>query len=1293
MLWGFVVTLVVLLAVYVSLGQVLTSMTGSYQQQILKELNRRAPFTIDARSVGAEWHSFTPVLILQDLRLTMPGASGRAIDLTEGRIGIDVASSLRTWSLQMTRLQLDGLQLSGELTEQGRLRIRGFETGESSLRDWAENYLLNLDDLVLSGIQLELAMPAGELRGFELELQLSRERSRRRLDAELRSSRGLRVVALGEGLGNPFKPDEFDGEFHLDIDIPEVGALDTVLVQLLPEVLFEGRLGMQVWSSWKRGVATAEVQLEVEEFEVFPTDQSWRVPLDRLAFDASLVDRGDRWDLFIADLHVVAGQTSLRVPRLQLNAWGETLRLRAMELPLEPLAVLVAGLEPVPPTAAEVVAALRPRGSLTALQVNVADISSLADGWDIQARFRQVAVESWRGAPGVTAASGFVEAAPGWARVLLDSQQFTMDFPTVYQQPLHYEELYGTIDVNWDPGRVTLASGLIQARAAEGRVPVMFGLSIPLEESTVGLEMDLLVGLENTNAGQRAKYIPYILDEHLLAWLEGSISAGIIEQGGFLWRGALISGAPGLNTVQLFFNVDDAALDYHPDWPAVTGIEGTVLINDGAVSVWADRASLLDSAVDSLSVEVWPDDGGRLRLAIDASLEGPAADGLVVVNGSGLDRLAGGAFSRWQLSGDASTKLNLAIDLGDEGGPPQVGVTTRFAGVDLEINPGELPVRNISGELAYSTAQGFSSTDLVGELWGRPLAAAVGQGAAGRRKRSAVTIDLASVVDIGDVRQWLGLELLGFASGRSAVTVQVVVPSGAPGWLRVVTDLDGISLDLPSPWGKPAGTHRQLIVDLAQNGNDVALGLELEGGLKSRLDLAGGGLRSAALAFGEEPVEPEAGVVRITGRAGRVDVAEWSRFIGAYLWSDPAGDDSREAGTGGGPGDAVPPLVLRVDQLQVAPLVVGGREISELEFDLAGSTRQWQLAARSGWLQGELLYVGEEQASQLVLHRLDLAGLPSGSSEGDSIVELPRLAVTIDDLRQGERALGNLAFDLRTEGEVLIADNITGDIVGLQLPATSPGRLGWYQGEGGHTELQASLHFTDLGQTLKQLGYQAIVATEEGEFDLALEWPGGPQEFSLEQSRGVLQVDVGKGRFLDAPPSASGTLRVVSILNLAEIVQRLSLSHMFEEGIPFDQVEGQVSLQEGIIEVAKMDVQGSSSSFQFSGTSTVASRSLDGELVVTLPVANNLPWVAALTAGLPVAAGVFVLSKVFEKQFNRLTSAVYGASGTWDDPKIKFERIFDDTDPAAVIAREIRSGTADPGAAAVQGAPVQPSSP
>ena len=89
-----------------------------------------------------------------------------------------------------------------------------------------------------------------------------------------------------------------------------------------------------------------------------------------------------------------------------------------------------------------------------------------------------------------------------------------------------------------------------------------------------------------------------------------------------------------------------------------------------------------------------------------------------------------------------------------------------------------------------------------------------------------------------------------------------------------------------------------------------------------------------------------------------------------------------------------------------------------------------------------------------------------------------------------------------------------------------------------------------------------------------------------------------------------------------------------------------------------MEVKGPSS-FQFSGVADVAGRSMDGELVATLPVVNNLPWVAAFTASLPVAAGVYVVSKLLQKQVNRLSSAVYSVTGSWEDPQVEFEHIFD----------------------------------
>ena len=61
-----IVTLIVVLAVYVSLGRMLTSLTRVYQREILQEINARVPFTIDAQAVGAGTDYLpVPVPVLQ----------------------------------------------------------------------------------------------------------------------------------------------------------------------------------------------------------------------------------------------------------------------------------------------------------------------------------------------------------------------------------------------------------------------------------------------------------------------------------------------------------------------------------------------------------------------------------------------------------------------------------------------------------------------------------------------------------------------------------------------------------------------------------------------------------------------------------------------------------------------------------------------------------------------------------------------------------------------------------------------------------------------------------------------------------------------------------------------------------------------------------------------------------------------------------------------------------------------------------------------------------------------------
>ncbi len=73
-LWAVAVVAVVVLALYVSVGRILLGNLQQYQGDVLRELNARVPFRIEAQALRGEWHAFTPEIVLSDLSVTFPGS-------------------------------------------------------------------------------------------------------------------------------------------------------------------------------------------------------------------------------------------------------------------------------------------------------------------------------------------------------------------------------------------------------------------------------------------------------------------------------------------------------------------------------------------------------------------------------------------------------------------------------------------------------------------------------------------------------------------------------------------------------------------------------------------------------------------------------------------------------------------------------------------------------------------------------------------------------------------------------------------------------------------------------------------------------------------------------------------------------------------------------------------------------------------------------------------------------------------------------------------------------------------
>jgi uncharacterized protein (TIGR02099 family) len=1261
-LWKLLVLLVVLLAIYVSAGRYLMANIGALRPALLAQLNERLPFGIEVQRVEGAWEAFSPRFRFTELLITQPGSDAAPVRVGRGELTLDIPGSVVAGSLQLSELSLSGLALRARLTAEGGIEVEGFETrNPGALQAWLTDFLPRVRRLSLLDNALTL-VDANAERELVLDLSLTRDGNQRIVSARV-SGDTLSLQAQASGLGNPLRPLSWTGDVYLDLASDDLADLSSLWSSLDWPFTLSGSARAEFWLTRAGGDSRATMRMDGTAVRVEEQSGAWSLPLDALAFEAALSQQRNHWTLLAEDFHAERGDRALDLDRVQFDWWGRSLRIRGSALGLDSLPTLLAAAPGIPSGLRDALPELAPRGRLQRVELRLDDLSAPAVSWSLRGMLDAVAVGSWRGVPGIEGVSGYFTLAPGKGALQLDARDFAMHFPKIYRQPLRYESLVAALQLQWDEVDLRLQSGLIRARGEEGEVHALLAVDLPFSDRVTGPEMELLAGLKGARAQDRKKYIPYTLPDPLLAWLERSIVSGDVGQAGFIWRGSLRRGNNPHRSLQLFVDARAAELRFDPAWPAVTGLDALVRVDDGRTWATASSARIYDTRLDGLRVRVLPRPGAA-QLSIQSELAGNASDGQRLLVESPLATLTDDVFRDWVLSGPVAGTLALELQLGAAPPPPAVTLDLGLDGVSATVPPLDLPLEKLRGRLRYRSDLGFSGSALRGELWGRDIAAEA-LDASGNE----IAVSLSAELATGRLADWLQQPLLGFVSGNTSVQGALRLAPGEVGRLTLEGSLEGVTFDAPQPFAKTA--RRPLPLSLAMTLQaQPTLTLSFGERLSAQLEFTEGGLhRLVAVLGGGEAGMCDARYC-LFGAVSTLDLAAWQAFGQRYL--GPAD----EAGTSPGAAQG-----YRVHSLAVGELSYGERRLGQARVDVWGRGAQWQGSVESSALQGAL--TREDGQLRLLLEYLDVSQFDGG--ERPAVRELsallPSLRVDVLDLRSGERSLGFLGFELdsaQTDGGLYIAD-ITGELWGVDLAAGQPGLLVWRplpgpaaEGEEREeTALELDLAFADLGESLLQMGYARSLESSTGSGALSLRWPGSPADYAAPASRGTVRLDLREGRFLEARP---GALAVVRILNLAEILRGLSLNQVFESGIPFDQATADLRFEGGVLAVRELNIDGAASAFSFHGESNLNDGEVDGELIVTLPVANNLPWVAALAGGPAVAAGVFVVSKVFEKQVNRMSSAVYQVSGPVDDPEVRFRRLFDDqpsTTPTATLPPEV----------------------
>ena len=1260
-LWRAMLVLVVVLAVYVAGARALLSALPAYQENIDAWVSERIGLSYQISSLRGDIKKFQPSIQVTDLRLALP--NGTPITFGSAEVTVDPWASLLAGQIRLDTLRLDGLGVDLPV---GALPVMN---GDGSGARLAAELLVAFRKVTIERADIWLVGAEGGREPLKLTLDLRRAGSERQIAVEVAGPSNSHLSISGSSVGDILQLDRFVGELYGHLSLPNARWLANLLGR---EVSVIGELDF--WYHSNSQSPTLEASLAVSEL-TWSHEDGRTSKLDSLAFDAGVNIQPAGWTGRLQSFAMNSNGSDFFLDRLQIENRGDSLRLQTEALDVGDLLATVVTSDLLPGKVSDIFSELAPTGSVLAVEAELADWRQPLSDWSATAEVRDISVQARKKIPGLLGMDGTVVATHMGATAWLDTQNFVLDLPKAYQKPIEFTQVLGRLSASWDADTLFLRDGVFKGEQADHQARALFGMTIPLvPQAAKGppLAMYLDVGVPVAGVEVRQNYIPYRIPNVLEDWLDSSILGGRLSQTGFSWRGGFKGFGSGRQSMQIAAEISDGSIRFQPNWPRIDGFEGTLLVDTDRVSVWANTGIISNAIVEDVSVEV--DAAGTAgELLAFGRFQGRGAAALDLLRNSPIYNVSPALLDDLNFQGVVAGALDLAMNIRSPDAAPQVTVSTELSQAKVSSRLLALTLDDLQGGLDFDSKTGFASRNLRSTLFGEPVSTEIGSGSSGLNDAELFDGRFVAEVSATNFLSWSqGLARYSLAdeqqapplSGRTQVVVDAAV--GKSTQFHLSTTLEGMAVSLPEPLGKSADEAAPLTVILQPSEptpwevfwfeRGQAQIYQSEAGLTGlALDLTP---RAQSIVFPHGPITSG---VDVFGQISRVELDPWLATLRQFKLA-ASGAQSQ--------------WPLRITTLGISELVVGTIAVENVTVDVTPYTTWHQLGINTSWLDAELTIPKDDRSIALIINQLDydqLSGLNTVATgvypSEDEIrarrpPELPvSLDVTVANLMYKNRAMGAAKFRLKSAADALVIEDIQGQLAGLTLLEGSD--LTWSENNQGRwvTELNVSAELLDFQRTFTDLSLEPLVTTRSGVIETHLAWPGGPTDLNLLALTGSAQMQLTEGSFLPVSSGATGAVRVFSLLNLAGLFGRADVTRIFDPGVAFRSAVGEFEFSPGNVKIPLFDINGTGGGFNFKSDIDLVTEMIDGELVVTLPLVENIPWVAALVGGIPVAAGAYLVSKVFEDQFLSLSSGVYAVKGNLSAPEVTFIRIFDAGSP------------------------------
>ena len=880
--------------------------------------------------------------------------------------------------------------------------------------------------------------------------------------------------------------------------------------------------------------------------------------------------------------------------------------------------------------------------------------------YQINTHFSQLGIQAFQQLPGFSQLTGSVKANEKGGKVLLNTQNATLDLKDILRWPVPADKLTG--EVSWTVRNkntlINVKDLFVSSPHITGTVNASYDMN-----GVKGGYLNLTGQFSKGNAKYAAFYYPTILGKDTLHWLDTSILSGRVDSVALQVKGHLAD-FPYVNNehkpdtklgiFKVFAKVSDAVLEYGTGWPVIDGLglelmfEGTRMVlnaNTGRISgkkILKSRAEIAQLDAD------WP------MLNIVSEAEGLVSDGIKFINESPVKQVTLGFTDALKTAGRGKLLLELNIPLQDSEAAKYKGIYkvtngTIFANADIGLPE----LSKLNGNLTFNE-NGLSGSNISTEVLGGPAQFSL---ATGTDKVIHVTAN-GKISDAGIKKlapNALTERIAGYANWSGEITIKKPLVD-----ISLRSNLVGMAVELPPPFSKLANQEVTVNFDKKQL-NPISDNININYGRVLFAKIIRNN-QAGQLVFerGDIGINMTANAplhsgLSLHGKLDDVDVDEWL----ALLTQNPSSQANNTAGLNFNPN-----LISKAD-LMVRKLSIFNRSINTLKVIAQPSATGLKMAIDAQEMAGDVEWQNADNGK--IIARLKRLSVPNAASISQTTKPkkefrqlaqaYPALDIVADNFELGSKdsgykKLGLLTLNAFENGEDWVIQKLT--IVNPDSTLSVQGN--WHNwARNPNTSLVVSLTTNSIGKTFRRFGQPDTVKGGEAQLNGQLNWAGSPHEFDITRLDGNLTFEATKGQVLKVQP---GVGRLLGLVTLQSLPRRLSLDFrdLFSDGFAFDKISATAKIDNGIVRSDDFFMTGPAAEARIKGETNLKTETQNLRVKVTPHVSDSLS-LAALAGGPIVGAAAFVAQKILKDPFNKIASTEYVITGTWDNPlELKSEK-------------------------------------